>query len=234
MSHRFFPTVVRSRNDYPTSDGRPMAESDFHRKLMTLVIDTLIGWAAGRPDVYVTGNLLLFYEKGNKRRHVAPDCFVAFGVPNYNRLNYLMWDEGRPPNVVLEITSKTTKTEDTKKKFRLYRDTIRVPEYFLFDPTGSYLTPRLQGYRLDGPEYVPIPETDGRLPSQELGLHLERDEQLLRFWNPATGAWVPTPPEWLALERSLWLNAERSLSAVEAEVERLRRENEELRRRLGE
>ena len=54
--------VVRPRTDYPTSDGRPMAETDFHRQLMTALIETLEDWYAAAPDTYVSGNLLLFYE----------------------------------------------------------------------------------------------------------------------------------------------------------------------------
>jgi Uma2 family endonuclease len=226
MSRRYFPTVVRPTNGYPTSDHRPMAETDLHRKLMTLVIDTLIGWFADRPDVYVTGNLLLFYEPKNKRRHVAPDCFVVFGVPNYDRPNYLLWDERRPPNVAIEVTSKTTKAEDTKKKYQLYRDTIGIPEYFLFDPKADYLDPPLQGYRLADGEYRPIAPVGGRLPSAELGLELERDGETLRFWNPATSAWLLTPAERLT-------TGLRRFEEAEAENTRLRQEMAELRKRLG-
>jgi Uma2 family endonuclease len=228
MTNRFFPTVIRDRNTYPTSDFRPMAETDFHRKLMILVIDTLMAWAANRPDVYVTGNLLLFSEKGNKRKHVAPDCFVVFGVPNYDRLNYLLWDEGRSPNVVIEITSESTRKEDIETKFALYRDTLKVPEYFLFDPKGEYLNPSLQGYRLTEGTYTPIEATGGRLVSHELGLHLERDGQLLRFWNPQTGEWIPTPPERLHTEQSLRMRAEEQRDAERAakEAERIEKERE--------
>ena len=36
----------------------------------------------GRRDVYVSGNLLLYYQKGNPRAAVAPDVFVVLGVAN--------------------------------------------------------------------------------------------------------------------------------------------------------
>src|SRR6476660_421776 len=110
-----------------------MAGTDVHRDLMVEVIETLSARYADDPDVYVTGNLLLFYEQGNKRRHVSPDCFVVFGVPKGNRENYLMWEEGKGPDVVIEITSKTTRAEDVKKKYLLYQDVLGVTEYFLFD-----------------------------------------------------------------------------------------------------
>src|SRR4051812_1502969 len=104
-------------DDYPTSDGKPMAETDWHRVLMVRVIQLLQEFFTPRPDVYVSGNLLVFYEEGNKRKHVAPDCFVVFGVEKEMRDNYLVWEEGKAPDVVFEFTSASTRTEDTRKKF---------------------------------------------------------------------------------------------------------------------
>ena len=49
---------------------------------------------------------------------------------------------------MIEITSKSTKGEDKKTKFELYRDILKVSEYFMFDPTQDYLNPPLQGFRL--------------------------------------------------------------------------------------
>jgi Uma2 family endonuclease len=161
--------------DYPTSDHRPMAETDLHREMMFDVIEALKAHYAGQP-VYVTGNLLVFYEPGNKRRHISPDCMVVKGVVPVPHLNYLIWEEGRSADVVIEITSKTTRREDIKKKFDIYRTIMRVHEYFLFDPTGDYLSPRLQGYRLFDDQYVPIEPTAGRLFSEELNLFLEGQE----------------------------------------------------------
>jgi hypothetical protein len=68
-----------------------MAETDWHRELMHIVIGILKRWYADDPNVYVSGNLLIFYEPGDKRRHVSPDCFVVKGVPKGDRPNYLVW-----------------------------------------------------------------------------------------------------------------------------------------------
>src|SRR4051812_34348397 len=68
-------TVAEREVDYPTSDGKPMGETDLHRNDMMDVIRVLEGHFAAEPNVYVTGNLLLFYERGNRRRHVSPDAF---------------------------------------------------------------------------------------------------------------------------------------------------------------
>jgi Uma2 family endonuclease len=186
---------IRGNLDYPTSDGKPMAETDDHRDLMTALIGTLDRHFAADPQVYVSGNLLLFYEPGNKRRHVAPDVFVARGVPKASRLNYILWEEGKGPDLVIELTSGSTRKEDLEGKFRLYRDVLRVPEYFLFDPLMDYLDPPQQGYRLMAGEYVPIESVDGRLPSEVLGLHLERVGKQLRLYDPATDNLLPTAAE---------------------------------------
>src|SRR3954453_18045282 len=122
------------KNGYPTSDGKPMAETDTHRRLRNALIEILMAFYQAQPRVYVSGNLLLFYEPGNKRRHVSPDVFVVRGVPKGIRENYILWEEGKGPDVVIELTSSSTRKDDVKGKFRLYRDVLKVPEYFLFDP----------------------------------------------------------------------------------------------------
>jgi Putative restriction endonuclease len=122
---------------------------------------------------------------------------------------------------VIEATSKKTKTEDKVGKFQVYRDVLKVREYFLFDPEQEYLRPSLQGYRLAGRRYKPIAMTAGRLPSEILGLHLERDGLDLRLYNPRTRRWQPTSEE-----------IEKLLGETEAENERLRQEIERLRKRL--
>jgi Uma2 family endonuclease len=205
-----------SNHLYPTSDGRPMAETDYHRKLMNILIQILDQRYAADPDTYVSGNLLIFYRPNYKRRHVSPDCFVVFGVPKKDRLNYLTWEEGKGPDVVIELTSKTTKREDVVTKHALYRDTLKVKEYFLFDPFEDYLDPSMQGFRLRAGQYQPIRMKDGRLPSQQLGLHLERSGHSLRLWDPTIGTWLPTPDETIEAER------ERA-DHLAAEVERLRK-----------
>jgi hypothetical protein len=146
-------------------------------------------------QVYVSGNILLFYRPGNKRRHVSPDVLVVRELDPHIRDNYLLWEEGRAPNVVIEITSRSTRDEDLEDKLEIYQDEIKVAEYFLFDPRSEYLKPRLQGYRLSDGGYVLIAPADQRLPSKELGLQLEADGNQLRFYDPASDRWLPTPQE---------------------------------------
>src|SRR4030081_1006319 len=133
--------------EYPTSDGKPMEETDWTRNLMMALIQVLQHWFAAKSDVYVSGNMLVYYVPGDKRRHVSPDVFVVVGVRKHDRDYFLVWEEGKTPTVVIEVTSKSTMQEDLKKKMVLYKDVFKVKEYFLFDPLGDYLKPRLQGYR---------------------------------------------------------------------------------------
>jgi Uma2 family endonuclease len=217
-----------------------MAETDVHRQIMMDLIATLQAHFAADPLVYVSGDLLLFYEEGNKRRHVAPDVFVVRGVPNHMRDNYLLWLEGKGPDIVIEVTSKTTRREDQTKKRVLYRDVLRVPEYFQFDPTEDYLRPPFQGDRLVNGNYEAIEPIAGRLPSAVLGLHLERAGTDLRLFDPTTGRRLLNPREQAAeaVARATEAQAratEAQIRAVgaEAENERLRQELEELRRRLS-
>jgi Uma2 family endonuclease len=221
--------------EYPTSDGKPMAETEHHRDLMVDLIETLKTHFDADPEVYVGGNLLLFYEEGNRRKHVSPDVFVARGVPKLpKRLYYLLWEEGKPPDAVIELTSRTTRREDRQKKWQLYRDVLKVPEYFLFDPFEEYLKPSLQGYRLEGGEYSSIVPVHGRLTSQVLGLKLERDAADLRLVDPATGRRLPTLREQTAQAGARAEAESLARRSAEAELERMRQELERLKRSLGE
>ncbi len=105
------------RIEYPTGDGKPMAETDIHRQDMVDVIETLGHHFANDQYVYISGNLLLYYVEGDPRKHVSPDVLVSFGVPkNPPRDYYLVWKEGKAPDVVIEITSKSIMREDKKEK----------------------------------------------------------------------------------------------------------------------
>ena len=217
------PLRVQAANDYPTSDGKPMAETDLHRDLMAELIETLKWWFSDDPSVYVSGNLLVFYEKGNKRIHVAPDVFVVPGVGNHRRENYLLWEEGRGLDLVIELTSRTTSLEDIETKYNLYVEKMGVKEYVLFDPMEEYLTPSFQAHRRHGDRLRPVKLIGGRFRIRVIGLDLERDGTQLRLRDPATGNRLPTPAERAVA-------GEARADQAEAEVERLRRELERLRR----
>jgi len=217
--------------DYPTSDGKPMAETDDHRDLMIDLIQTLKLHRRTARRFYISGNLLIYYEEGNRRKHVSPDVFVVEGVSKSRRRYYLLWEEKCSPSAAIELTSKSTGKEDLQEKFQLYQDILRIQEYFLFDPFAEYLNPPLQGYRLKDGKYQRIEPVDGRLPSLELGLHLERRGGELRFYDPLTGKYLPTLQEARQAATARQKKERSARRQAEAENNRLRREIESLRRK---
>jgi hypothetical protein len=70
---------------YPSSDGLPMAETDFQRRSLMYAVDALDVYFQDREDVYVSGNLFIYYEEGNPKAVVAPDVFVVIGTGKYDR-----------------------------------------------------------------------------------------------------------------------------------------------------
>ena len=185
--------------DYPSSDGKPLAESERHAIATVDAWQGLKRFFASRPDVYVGMDMLLYYVEGDPRRSVVPDVFVVLGAPKLpHRDTWLLWDEGRPPDFVLEVTSRTTRREDEGRKRRLYRE-LGVAEYWQFDPTGDYLDPLLKGARLGAGEYEPIPSVaavDGGLRMRsDLGLELRLEGGRLRLFDPEAGTYLRTADE---------------------------------------
>jgi len=185
---------------YPDSDGLPMAESDATRDYLIYGVEALDSYFQENANVYVSGNLFIYYEQGNPKAVVAPDVFVVFGVEKKKRPSYKTWEEkGKIPDFVLEITSKSTKSEDRGTKRGLYAY-LGVEEYFQYDPTADYLQPSLQGFRLIEGNYLPISEQihGDRLwvYSETLGLELWLEANgEMRFYAPKSGAKLLSPRE---------------------------------------
>jgi Uma2 family endonuclease len=175
---------------YPASDGKPVAESDIHRQLLFDLIFTLENFFRAQSDVYVSGNLLIYYVEGNPKKRVAPDVFVARGVKKGQRRIYKLWEEGVAPQVVIELTSRQTWREDLQEKWRLYEQ-LGVEEYFIFDPEYDYLDDPLVGYRLKESKYKVMNAHDGRLRSKVLGLDLVDTGETLRLFDPKIGQFLP-------------------------------------------
>ena len=177
--------------EYPSSDGKPMAENDAQRAAIMYVIGALDIWFAHRPDVYVSGDLLIYYEEGNPRKSVAPDAFVVFGAEHRQRMTYKVWEEPKPPDFALEVASPNTWREDEGPKAVLY-ERLGVREYWQYDPTGEHLGVRLKGRRLVRCAYEPqsvVESLDGTvfLRSETLGLDLNVKGEEMYFLDPATG-----------------------------------------------
>jgi Uma2 family endonuclease len=211
---------------YPETDGKPMAETDVHRKLMAELISELEKFFQNAPDVYVSGNLLLYYVQGDPSKRVAPDVFVVHGVGKGDRRVYKLWEEGHAPDVVFEISSRETWGEDLQKKWKLY-ERLGVTEYFIFDPEYDYLVEPLIGYRLEEGQYVQLEVKQGRVPSEVLGLELVDTGETLRLYDPQADRFLPTPAE----EAEALRSEVEARQQAEAEVARLRQQLEQLHQR---
>ena len=224
--------------EYPGSDGRPMAETPVHRDVMIDAIQILTRHFAEQSDVYVSGNMLVYYEEGNPRKSVAPDVFVVMGASrDEDRDTYLLWREPKAPDFVLEVTSKSTRRNDLVTKRALY-ESLGVTEYFMFDPRAEYLDPPLQGFGLHRGRYEPLevarlPDGAPALHSKALGLFLHVRGPALRLYDPAVREHLLTPMEEASAREEAETRAERGAAAlrdVEAENARLRARIRELER----
>ena len=208
--------------EYPSSDGKPMAENDAQRSAIMYGIGALSRHFKDRRDVYVSGDLLIYFEEGNPRVSIAPDVFVVFGVEDRQRPNYKLWEEGPAPAFVLEVASPSTWRDDLGRKRSVYAR-LGVREYWQYDPSGDLLPARLQGERLTRSGFVRQPVAtaiDGTLTlrSETLGLELRAAPgREIRFRDPATGDDLRSHDE----EAEGRLAAETRVAAAEARVAEL-------------
>jgi Uma2 family endonuclease len=212
------------------SDEPPL-ESDWHRAQIELLLACLNWLWRDRTDYYATGNLTIYYSQDRitQRDFRGPDFFVVLGTDNHPRRSWMTWaEDGKYPNVIVELLSNSTANVDRGLKKQLYQDTFRTPEYFWFHPE----TLEFAGFRLSQARYQPIACNDsGWLWSEQLALFLGIQDAQLRFFD-ADGQLVPTPNE-----RAVQEQQQRELAHQEAEAERqakelAQREVEVLRTRL--
>ena len=132
----------------------------------------------------------------NKSRAWRPDLFVAFDVDPaaYRASNgYVISEQGKPPDFVLEVASESTAEIDVGDKRRDY-EALGIREYWRFDhtPAGQHHGARLAGERLVDGLYVALEIEElpgGSLQgySPALNLYLWWEDGELAFYDPATG-----------------------------------------------
>jgi Uma2 family endonuclease len=122
----------------------------------------------------------------------GPDFFVVLGCERKSRKSWVVWEEdGKYPNLIVELLSNSTAATDKGLKKQIYQDIFRTPEYFWFDPNNL----EFAGFILLGGTYQPIePNPQGLLWSQQLSLYFGVHENKLRYFT-AEGQLIPTPEE---------------------------------------
>ena len=240
--------ALRALTDHelPSTDGLPIPESMVQGPPMRYTVSAL-NWVfrARRPGTCVAGDLLVYSEgrpdaDGRVRPEtVAPDVLVAFGVGERLRDSYVMWQEDKPPDFVMEIASESTWKRDRDEKPARYAS-LGVGEYFLYDPVSGRLEPRLQGYALHAGRYRRLREE--RLGNGERGVcspvlglcaWLRGPRQELRWYDPVTGrdledydeakAGRDAAEERTAAAEDRARAAEAEVAALRAQVRRLER-----------
>ena len=211
--------------DYPYSDGRPMAESYAQLRTMLYVLAELMTRFKNRSDVFVGGDMFVYYEEGNPAAVVAPDVFVVMGAPKREkdpRLSYKLWEEPKGPDFVLEVASRSTWAVDRDEKPEVYAR-LGVEEYWLYDPTGEHLASRIRGMRLSGGRYRDLPPVASRLGvrklrSAVLGLDVGVDRDgAARLYDPETGKALLGHAEERAAREAAEKRVEREAAARQAE-----------------
>ncbi|BAZ65791.1 MAG: Uma2 family endonuclease [Pelatocladus maniniholoensis HA4357-MV3] len=208
----------------PPSDlysDEPPLETELHLRQIILLFKCLEWLWRDRTDFYAAGNLTIYYSfsKSKSEDFRGPDFFVVLDTERKARKSWVVWEEdGKYPNVILEILSESTANIDKEFKKKLYQNTFRTPDYFWFDP----YTLEFAGFHLVDGNYQPLEANNqGYLWSQQLGLYLGIYQGLLRFFTPE-GHLIPTPEEEAESERQ---QKELALSRAERLAAKLRELN---------
>lgn len=206
---------------YPESDGKPMADTDLHIHWITRISDIFKTHFAQNTEVYISGNIIMYDIEGPMRTAISPDILVAFGLGQKFRRTYKVWEEGKPPDFVMEFSSNRTYQNDLDEKMAHYAR-MNIPDYFLHDPDRRYLPSPLMGFRLVEGAYVEIvPDADGRVHSETLNLDFALLDDGLAIYDPQAQQWLQTAAE----------KAEERAERAEAEIERLQAELARLKER---
>lgn len=192
----------------PTQDELPCDDDDVmetarHRLQMELLIETLQPHIRRRPGGgYVGGNMFVYFSLAQVRHqdYKGPDFFVALDVSPKERKSWVVWEEGKGPDVVIELLSPSTAETDKRHKKHIYESRLRVPEYYWYDPFNA---DDFAGFQLQGEHYTPLQaDSHGNVYSHTLGLHLSRwtgryrdTETVWLRWMDAEGVVLPTGEE---------------------------------------
>jgi Uma2 family endonuclease len=204
------PFPVNDREFYPLHEEEDVPEIEFHDLQTDYLCDALRAYF---PDWRVFRDVCIYWVPGVTNLYRAPDVFVVSGaIPEPTLRVYHTWQDP-PIDFVAEIGSRSTFREDEGPKPEIYSRDIGVVEFLYTDPPKGDL--RL--WRLGpGDVYEPVvPEANGRLRSQELGLEFGLEEGFLYVYT-LTGERLRNHKE-----------AERDRKAAEARAQTEARQHQE-------
>ena len=172
----------------------PEMESSLHYMQLLLLV-TCLEWAwQERNDFFIGANLTIYFSRQQLKNHDfrGPDFFIVKNTTREPRNSWVVWEEdGRYPDLIIELLSDSTANVDRTIKRDLYAERFHTPEYFYFSPD----TLEFAGFRLDISQYKPItPNAQGWLWSEVIGAFLGIHDGQLRYFS-LEGALLPTPQE---------------------------------------
>jgi Uma2 family endonuclease len=232
------------QDDLLSDDGIPM-ETYRHKLQMDLLVDPLAAWLVNK-DAFVGGNMFVYFSPHQLKNHDfrGPDMFAVLDVPPGERKCWVTWEEGKGPDVVVELLSSSTAQRDKTEKKDIYQNRLRVPEYFWYDPFNP---DDFAGFMITERGYEPLSlDPENRLVSQKLGLALVRwpgefghvTATWLR-WSTLEGEILPTAAEKaeLAQQQAELAQQQAELAQQQAELARqqaeLARQQIEVERQRG-
>lgn len=232
-----FELLLPDQDQLPYDDNETM-ETQRHKMQMDLLIEGLDTWLEQREDGYVGGNMFVYFSQAQIKSQdfKGPDFFAVTGVSKKERKSWVVWQEEKAPDVIIELLSESTASYDKTTKKAVYQDKLRVSEYYWYDP---WHPEDFAGFTLVHGQYHPKELNDqGWLMSEALGLALVRWSGVYRTvdtvwlrWATLEGEILPTGQE-LAQQERQKVEQERLRAEQEclrAEQERLRAEQERLR-----
>jgi hypothetical protein len=175
----------------------PLAGQD-HRLTIDAIYHALNNRLASAA-CFVAAELRVHRDPRNQRDYREPDVLVALGVPDRVRERYVIAEEGKAPDLVVEVLSPSSiENSDLDDKKKWYaKEGVR--EYVVVDPSGKFaeLGPRLQRFWLAAGDKVPAEGVDanGILRSRLIPFGLLVLDEWVRVIDLATGEVLPTPME---------------------------------------
>lgn len=177
----------------------PEMESSLHYMQLLLLVTCLEWLWRERTDFFIGANLTIYFSRQQLRNRDfrGPDFFLVKQTQKRPRNAWVVWEEdGKYPNLIIELLSTSTATTDRTLKKDLYQERFRTPEYFWFSPD----TLEFEGFRLMGRYQEITPNAQGWRWSEELGLYLGVEQGQLRYFT-SEGDKIPTPEEVALQER---------------------------------
>jgi len=172
----------------------PEMESSLHYMQLLLLVTCLEWLWHDRTNFFIGANLTIYFSRQQLRSRDfrGPDFFLVKQTDKCPRNSWVVWEEdGKYPDLIIELLSESTANVDRTVKKALYQDHFRTPEYFWFVPDSL----EFEGFRLVGNQYQTIvPTESGWRWSETLDLYLGVEQGKLRYFT-AEGSLVPTPEE---------------------------------------